>query len=444
MIFAIAGAIENGYCKGQERIMMTSIRKPVSSGSAARPGRGRLKGSSLLQLIVVGLVMAACSANTIKTSVDPPLGNEAPVKTATPEQGESYGVAPGSCDHSTSNCTLAKQASRIGFFVGGISGDRPGGSSVIVDPAFTLALTQNFNSLTVENALKWGPLSSAPGVYDFERADKVVEFARANEFRLRGHTLVWSRITGQPTWLADEVHGADNPAAKLRGLIEQHIETVVGRYRGRIDVWDVVNEPLQLFGAELDPDSLFTKILGVEYIDLAFRAAKRADPDALLAMNETLVINNDAKFGAFLFLVWQLKTQGTPIDVIGLQGQFILQPPPSRAALRMKLEMLASLGVTVEITELGIPLGFYRDDPDPLAAQAAAYEDVFGACLDVPACTGVTTWGVYDGETWLDSFFPWLAPARPLLLDERFERKPAYDAVLELLIRSGVRRSRLP
>jgi len=439
VIFAIAEASETAYCKDQECIMMTATRKPVCLEPAARPGRGRLRGSGLLQLIVAGLFMAACSANPIETSVNQAAGSEARVKTAAAENSESYGIAPGPCDHSTSDCTLGKQASRIGFFVGGISGDRPGGSSVIVDPAFAFALTHNFNSVTVENVLKWGHLSTVPGVYDFERADKVVDFAEAHKLRLRGHTLIWSRITGQPRWLADEVQAADDPAAYLHDLIEKHVDTVVGRYRGRIAVWDVVNEPLQLFGTELDPHSVFTQVLGPEYIDIAFRAARRADPDALLAMNETLVINNDEKFGAFLFLVWQLKTQGTPIDVIGLQGQFILQPPPSRAALRMKLEMLASLGVTVEITELGIPVGFYKDEPDPLAAQAAAYEDVFGACLDVPACTGVTTWGVYDGETWLDSFFPWLPPARPLLLDERFERKPAYDAVLALFTKISVR-----
>jgi endo-1,4-beta-xylanase len=336
-------------------------------------------------------------------------------------------------DQVNSSLTLGQRASEIGFYVGGISGDRLDGSSVIVDSAFADSLTQHFNAVTVENALKWAPLSSAPGEYDFERADQVVDFAEANGLRVRGHTLIWARINGQPRWLEDEVQASEDPAARLREVIEEHVATVMGRYRGRIPVWDVVNEPMHLFGPDLDPQSLFTQVLGPAYIDIAFRAARRADPDALLAMNETLVINNDAKFGALLFLVWQLKAQGTPIDMVGLQGQFILSPPPSRSALRAKLEALASLGVSVEITELGIPIGFYKDEPDALAAQAAAYADIFGACLDVPACSGVTTWGVYDGETWLDDFFPWLKPARPLLLDENYKRKPAYDAVLKLL-----------
>ena len=345
---------------------------------------------------------------------------------------DGNGSASPSCDDPARSCTLGERASEIGFFVGGISGDRIEGPSVILDPEFSAALTKHFNSVTAENVLKWGPLAPAPGVHDFERADLVVDFAEANGLRLRGHTLVWARINGQPTWLANEVHGADDPAARLLQLIEEHIATVVGRYRGRIPVWDVVNEPLALAGTDLDPSSLFTQVLGAEYIDVAFRAARRADPDAVLGMNETLVINNDAKFSALVDLARGLIAQGTPIDLIGLQGQFILGPPPSREDLRAKLETIADLGLSVEITELSIPIGFYAEEADPLAAQAAAFADVFGACLDVPACTGVTTWGVYDAETWLDEFFPWLAPARPLLLDEQFGRKPAYKAVLAL------------
>ena len=349
--------------------------------------------------------------------------------------GYAVNASAGPAEDSHVKRTLREQADELGFFIGSISGDRRDGSSVVRDAQFAEALQEHFNSITVENALKWGRMSPAQGVYDFETADMVVEFGEESGMRVRGHTLVWGRMNGQPGWLASAVNEADDPAARLRDLIEEHIETVVGRYRGRIAVWDVVNEPLHVFGPDLDPQSLYTQTLGLAYIDIAFRAAKRADPDVLLAMNETLVINNEAKFGALLLMVGQLKSQGTPIDVVGLQGQFFLRPPPSRAVLRTRLRALASLGVSVEITELGIPIAFYRDEPDPLAAQAAAYADVVGACLDVPACTGVTTWGVYDAETWLDDFFPWLKPARPLLLDESYQRKPAYYSVLEELRR---------
>jgi len=334
--------------------------------------------------------------------------------------------------------TIGKLASEVEFFVGSISGDRPEGSSVILNSKFASALKEHFNSITAENVLKWGPLAPAPDVYDFERADLVVDFAEENGLRIRGHTLVWARINGPPSWLAGEVEGADDPAARLREIIEQHVTTVVSRYRGRIPVWDVVNEPLAVFGTMLDPNSLFTQVLGEEYIDIAFRAARKADPDAILVLNETAVIINEAKLNALLDLAQKHIEQGTPIDAIGLQGQFVGGQPPSREVLKARLEAVAALGLTVEITELGIPMTYYKNQADPPIAQASAFASVFGACLDVPACTGVTLWGVYDAETWIDEFFPWHKPARPLLLDEEFARKPAYEAVLTLF-RDGCR-----
>ncbi len=131
-------------------------------------------------------------------------------------------------------------------------------------------------------------------------------------------------------------------------------------------------------------------------------------------MNETFVINNDAKFDALLDLARGLIARGTPIDGVGLQAQLFVNRPPSRENLREKLEAIASLGLVAEITEVGISIGLYDEEADPIAAQAAGFADVFGACLDVPACTGVTTWDVYDAETWLDEFFPISVPHRPL------------------------------
>lgn len=293
---------------------------------------------------------------------------------------------------------------------------------------------REFTSATVENSLKWQPLSPAPGVYDFSDADAAVQWAEAAGLRVRGHTLFWDRLNGRPAWLPGEVAAAPDPAARLTQLMQAHVQTVVGRYAGRLAQWDVVNEPLATLGGDLDPANFFFQVLGEPYLDLAFRSAHAADPQAKLFLNETLTEFFPAKFDGLLGLVERMLARGVPIHGVGLQGHFLLVPP-NRLVLQTQLERIAALGLLVELTEVDIPISLFANRPDPLAAQAQAYADLFAACLPVPACTGVTLWGVDDGDTWLDSFFLTArnAPNRPLLFDAAGMPKPAYDAVVAAL-----------
>jgi len=297
---------------------------------------------------------------------------------------------------------------------------------------------REFTSATVENSLKWQPLSPTPGSYDFSNADAAVDWAEQNGFRVRGHTLFWDRLNGAPSWLAAEVGAAPDPAAYLTALMQTHADTVVGRYSGRIAQWDVVNEPLATLGGDLDPENLFFQTLGEQYLDIAFHAARTADPQADLFLNETLAEALPAKFDGLILLVEGMLARGVPIDGVGLQGHFFL--PPNPVTLQSQLEQIASLGLLVELTEVDIPISLFASKSDPLAAQAHAYRDVFTVCLRIPACTGVTTWGIDDGDTWLDTF-PLTqadAPNRPLLFDEFGQPKPAYDAAVSALLRTEV------
>jgi endo-1,4-beta-xylanase len=293
---------------------------------------------------------------------------------------------------------------------------------------------REFTSATVENSLKWRPLSPTPGAYDFTDADAAVEWAEESGLRIRGHTLFWDRSNGAPVWLEDEVEAAPDPEAYLTELMETHAQALVGRYAGRLAQWDVVNEPLEDLGGSLDPENLFFRTLGEPYLDIAFHAAHAADPDAALFLNETLT-EVPAKFEGLIQLVERMLARGVPIDGIGLQGHAFLVPPDP-VALQSQLERVASLGLLVELTEVDIPLYLFRLEPDPLAAQAQAYADVVSACVAVSACTGITTWGVDDGDTWLDSFdlTQAFAPNQPLLFDELGQPKPAYDAVVTALL----------
>jgi endo-1,4-beta-xylanase len=328
---------------------------------------------------------------------------------------------------SAADLTLADAARVVGLHVGAAIDHH------LSEERWQVA-AREFTSATVENSLKWWAVSPAPGVYDFTRADRAVELAEERGLRVRGHTLFWDRLNGKPAWLAGEVAAAPDPAARLMELMETHAATVVGRYAGRLAHWDVVNEPLKLLGGNLDPANFYYQTLGEEYIDLALHAAHAADPEALLFVNEALTETLAAKFDGLIALVERLLARGAPLHGVGLQGHYALSRP-DRIALQAQLERIAALGLVVELTEVDIVLSLFASEPDPLAAQADAYADLFEACLAVPACTGITTWGIDDGDTWLDSFFLTApnAPNRPLLFDALLRPKPAYDAVLEAL-----------
>ena len=194
------------------------------------------------------------------------------------------------------------------------------------------------------------------------------------------------------------------------------------------------NEPLETTGPNLDPANLFYQVLGEQYLDVAFAAAHAADPAAKLFLNETFAELQNAKFSGLVSLVESMVARGVPIDGVGLQGHFFLSTG-SLELLRSRLQRITDLGLTVEFTEVDIPMPLFASRPDPAAAQGEAYADVFAACAAVPGCTGVTVWGIDDADTWLDSFSLTAAnaPNEPLLFDASLQRKPAYHAAAAAL-----------
>jgi endo-1,4-beta-xylanase len=303
--------------------------------------------------------------------------------------------------------------------------------------------------MTPENAMKWGSLAPTVGNYDFADADAIADFAASAGVRLRGHTLLWKHQL--PADLEDTVEAATDPAAKLRELIDEHLSTVVPRYRDGVAVWDVVNESLHEFTGDLDLN-IFGRTLGETYIDEAFRRVHELDPDAQLVLNEFFVFYGlgtpfEGKARGFIDLVERLLDRGVPVHGVGVQAHFSglapdLIPLPTREEFEGFLRALADLGVFVELTELDVSINYFRGDPDPFARQAEFYGEVVEACMAVPRCTAVTTWGIDDSRTWLDRSPPFdtLAPHEPLLFDAVLEPKPAYfamrDAVAARIARS--------
>ena len=369
----------------------------------ATAGRRRLKAAVLAVVVLAG----ACA------------GGDGADEAAGPTP--TTGVAAG-CPVDVDACTLATAADAAGVLVGtAVAPER------LDDPAYAALVADEFTSLTPENAMKWPVVHPEPEVWDLGSADRLVDFAQDNGLGVRGHTLVWGQDLGNgvPDWLA----AVDDPP-ELQAAIDDHITTVVGRYAGRVDRWDVVNEPLEVAGTQLDANH-FLDVLGPGYIAAAFETAHRADPDARLFLNENAVEFVPAKAEALVALVEGLVADGVPIHGVGLQGHQFSGRPPAPGVLEALITRFTDLGLEVAITELDLPL---LDDGD-LGAQAEGYRQIVRECLDA-GCTEITVWGVYDGATWLDDFLG-REDTSPLLFDEGFSPKPAHAAVVEELIASG-------
>ncbi len=304
-------------------------------------------------------------------------------------------------------------------------------------PSFSRAFQETFTSLTPENALKWGSLrKTLSGPYDFTDADRIVAAAGRVGARVRGHTLVWGKFPGAgfPLDLADVLNNASNPAAALHGIMEEHIFTVMGRYRDSIADWDVVNEPFELFRMRMD-DNAFHQVLGFDYIPLSFSLARKAHPSARLFLNEEVYPYRGKRPAELLGLLRRLRDSGAPIDGVGIQSH-VITDIPSLKDLKGFLGKLRELDLAVEITELDASIGVFRRERDPFRAQGELFKGIVETCLECPSCTGVTFWGIDGRNNWMDSI-PLLipfAPNSPFLYGRDMQYKPAYRDVRDAFI----------
>jgi endo-1,4-beta-xylanase len=290
---------------------------------------------------------------------------------------------------------------------------------------YMAVLGREFNVVTPENDLKFSAVRPTRGTFRFARPDSMLEFATANGMRMRGHTLVWHNQLS--TWLTS---GSWTQAEGV-ALLDEHISTVVGHYKGKIAAWDVVNEAFDDAGA---PRATFwSTLIGPSYIAQAFRTAATADPGAKLFYNDYNIETIGAKSNAVLAMLTELKAGGVPVHGVGMQAHFVAGQTPSRDALVANMNRFAALGLAIQITELDIRV----QTPASAAAlqtQAQDYANVVRACLDVPACDMVVTWGFTDLSSWVPSTFAGQGAA--LLFDESFQPKPAYTSINALLAAS--------
>jgi len=292
------------------------------------------------------------------------------------------------------------------------------------DAAYRGQLAAQYNGVTSEWAMKFGPIHPARDRYDFTAADQLVRFAEANSMVVHGHALVWEQAV--PDWVSAGPHAQ----RRLLELLRDHIATVVGRYRGRIATWDVVNEVVDGYPAALRR-TLWLEGIGPAYIDSAFVWAHRADPAARLYLNETHAEVPNPKSDSLLSLVQELRRRGIPIDGVGFQAHFTLAQPPDPAALRANLARFAAAGFDVRVSEMDVRLENGADST-ALAQQGALYGAMLDACLQLGTrCTAFTSWGFSDRYSWIPKFYPGFG--RGLPFDTAYRPKPALSALVTRL-----------
>lgn len=295
-------------------------------------------------------------------------------------------------------------------------------------------LKRNFSIITAENLMKPKYLHPAEDRFEFSKADEFMDFAKSNKLEVHGHTLVWHQQC--PDWFFKD---GDQPASREKVLerLNQHVSTIVGRYQGRIKSWDVVNEAIDNHKGENDlRQSPWFLATGGDYIAEAFRAARRADPGAILYYND-FDIEQPLKREKTLRLIRSLKEKKVPLDGIGIQGHWSLDKIELKDIETAILAFHAE-GLRVSITELDMDVVTEKTG-DPFAEnfppsaslkQAEQYAGLFRLFQKhADKIDRVTFWGLHDGQSWLNQF-PRKRTNHPLLWARELSPKPALQSVI--------------
>ncbi|MEU0558956.1 endo-1,4-beta-xylanase [Dactylosporangium sp. NPDC006015] len=319
-----------------------------------------------------------------------------PLVAATVLAGGAAVLLGGSADAGTTLGTSAAEKGR--YFGAAVAAGRLG------DSTYAGILDREFNAITPENEMKWDATEPNQGQFRWTGGDQIVAHAQAHGQKVRGHTLTWH--AQQPGW-AQNMSGS-----ALRNAMVNHITQVATHYKGKVFAWDVVNEAFADGGSGGRRDSNLQRT-GNDWIEVAFRTARAADPGAKLCYNDYNTDGINAKSTGIYNMVRDFKSRGVPIDCVGFQSHLGNSVSGDYQA---NLQRFADLGVDVQITELDIAG----------SNQANNYATVVRSCLAVSRCTGITVWGIRDSDSWRTG-------ENPLLFTASGAKKAAYTSTLNAL-----------
>ncbi|GHJ16176.1 beta-xylanase [Micromonospora sp. AKA38] len=295
--------------------------------------------------------------------------------------------------------TLKAAAERSGrYFGAAMGGDR------LTDSGFLTIANREFDMMTAVNEMKPDATEPNPGQFDFRAGDAIYNWATQHGMRVRGHTLAWH--AQQPRFW-----GSLSGSALRQAMID-HINGVMAHYRGKLAYWDVVNEAFAENGSRRSSNLQST---GNDWIEVAFRTARAADPGVKLCYNDYNIENwTYAKTQGVYNMIKDFKARGVPVDCVGLQTHFT-GGSSLPSTFQTTLSSFAALGVDVALTEA-----------DVTNASTSQYQGLTQACMNVPRCVGITTWGIRDSDSWRGN-------ENPLLFDRNSNPKAAYGAVRDAL-----------
>nr|WP_260710607.1 endo-1,4-beta-xylanase [Dactylosporangium aurantiacum] len=302
-------------------------------------------------------------------------------------------------DANAAASTLGAAAAQSGRYFGtAIAANRLG------DSTYSTIAGREFNMITAENEMKPDATEPQRGQFNFSSGDQIYNWATQRGMKVRGHTLAWH--AQQPSWWGG-ISGST-----LRQAMIDHINGVMGHYKGKLAYWDVVNEAFNEDGSRRNSNLQQT---GNDWIEVAFRTARNADPSVKLCYNDYNIENwSYGKTQGVYRMIQDFKSRGVPIDCVGLQTHFTGGSSlPSN--FQTTLSSFAALGVDVALTEV-----------DVTNSSTTQYAGLTQACMNVPRCVGITVWGVRDSDSWRSS-------ENPLLFDGGGNKKAAYNSVLNVL-----------
>ncbi|MBN2766009.1 MAG: endo-1,4-beta-xylanase [Paludibacteraceae bacterium] len=310
-------------------------------------------------------------------------------------------------------------------------------------------IKKHFNSIVAENCMKSEVVQPVEGEFDFTLADRMIKLGEENKMHVVGHTLIWH--SQAPKWFFTDAEGNEVTREVLAARMKNHIQTVVSRYKGRVHGWDVVNEAINDDGSWRE--SPFYKILGKDFVKLAFQYAQEADPDAELYYND-YSMSLEGRRNGVIAMVKDLQSQGIKVSGIGMQGHLDMDFPDIKE-FENSIEAFAALGVKVMITELDMTVlpspwsqtganiadkAEYQEKMNPYVNGVtpevnAEWENRFLSFFELFAkhsdkISRVTLWGLRDADSWKNN---WPIRGRtdyPLLFDRNYEAKPVVKRIM--------------
>jgi endo-1,4-beta-xylanase len=339
--------------------------------------------------------------------------------------------AAGAAANDTGSKTLKQLAKPTGVRIGTAVDT----TALADDATYSKAVAAQFNTVTPENVMKWEVVEPQRGKFDFTEADKLVAFAKAHHQKVRGHTLVWH--SQLPAWLKNGLDDGSIGKAEARRILKQHIATEMGHFKGDIWAWDVVNEAFNDGDSGTLRDSPWLKALGPDYIKDAFRWAHKADPKAILFYNDYNIEGINPKSDAVYKLVKELRSEGVPIQAVGVQGHLSTEYPLPDD-MQANLHRFGKLGLKTAVTEADVRIKLPASFAE-VQAQSNGYSYMLQSCLLERSCISFTVWGFTDKYSWVPATFAGEGQAN--LYDENYQPKPAYEAVQrDLKLAKGIKK----